>query len=174
MRHERALVRRAARILGDREGALDVVQETFLRALGGLSAFRSDCAPSSWLHRIASNVAIDRLRRAGAEPLVAVDDLEGDWESAVDWAASRSPPRDPFDDLFRAELARRIADALARLPLHHRGVVLMHEVDGMTCPEIAAVLGVSEGTIMSRLFYARRKLRAALVDAHGELAVACA
>ena len=75
---------------------------------------------------------------------------------------------DPADVVRRGELRERIQEALDALPPYHRGVILMREVEGMSYEEMAAAMGVSKGTIMSRLFHARRKLQRALADCYAE------
>jgi RNA polymerase sigma-70 factor (ECF subfamily) len=81
---------------------------------------------------------------------------------------SRIDGADPLDVIRRREIAERIQIALDALPSYHRGVILMREVEGMSYEEMAQAMGVSKGTIMSRLFHARQKLQRALADCYAE------
>jgi len=83
-------------------------------------------------------------------------------------AIAAPPSRDPLDVIRRREIAARIQTALDALPPYHRGVILMREVEGMSYEEMAQAMGVSKGTIMSRLFHARQKLQRALADCYAE------
>jgi RNA polymerase sigma-70 factor (ECF subfamily) len=91
--------------------------------------------------------------------------LEGDEADSPVLPASDA---DPYDVVRRGQLSMRIQDALAQLPPYHRGVILMREVEGMSYEEMAEAMQVSKGTIMSRLFHARKKLQRALSDCHDE------
>jgi RNA polymerase sigma-70 factor (ECF subfamily) len=75
---------------------------------------------------------------------------------------------DPYDAVRRTQLSARIQHALDQLPPYHRGVILMREVEGMSYEEMAEAMQVSKGTIMSRLFHARKKLQRALLDSYEE------
>ena len=81
---------------------------------------------------------------------------------------SRIDGSDPLDVIRRQEIAGRIQEALEALPPYHRGVILMREVEGLSYDEMAQAMGVSKGTIMSRLFHARQKLQRALADCYAE------
>jgi RNA polymerase sigma-70 factor (ECF subfamily) len=166
-RHQRRAFVVAIGLVRDENDARDLVQEAFLRVHRGLDAFEGGSSFFTWLYRIVTNLAIDLLRkpsRREAEPLdpdQADDGIEQPFVSRIDGA-------DPIDVVRRGEIRGRIEAALAELPPYHRGVILMREVEGMSYEEMAEAMGVSKGTIMSRLFHARRKLQRALSDCYGE------
>jgi RNA polymerase sigma-70 factor, ECF subfamily len=154
-RHYRALAYRVAhRLLGNEADALDAVQEGFVKALTHLAGFRGRSSFKTWLLRIVSNAALDLGRQRGrreALPLAAV------WER--DLPTERI---DPGRSSEGADVRRLIDEALAALPEAQRRTFVLH-VDGeMSYREVAEALGISIGTVMSRLFYARQKLRALL------------
>ncbi|MCG3125799.1 MAG: ECF RNA polymerase sigma factor SigE [Phycisphaerae bacterium] len=156
-----AVYRVAYRLTGRSEDALDVVQDAFIRAFGQLSRFERGASFRTWLLRIATNRALDLLRSRRvryAVPLHPVDDSE---------------PRDtiadpriggPDESLDAAESAARARAALEVLPIEQRCVFAMFAEGGMTYGEIAEAVGVPIGTVMSRIFHARRKLRELLGD----------
>jgi RNA polymerase sigma-70 factor (ECF subfamily) len=166
-RHQRRAFVVALGLVRDENDARDLVQEAFLRVHRGLDAFEGGSSFFTWLYRIVTNLAIDLLRkpsRREAEPLDpdrADDGAEQPFVSRIDGA-------DPLDVVRRGEIRGRIESALAALPPYHRGVILMREVEGMSYEEMAEAMGVSKGTIMSRLFHARRKLQRALSDCYEE------
>lgn len=158
-RRYRAVAYRVAyRLLGREADALDAVQDGFVKALTNLDRFRGHSSFKTWLLRIVSNAALDlgRLRkrdgwndrRTGARPEPHGPDGQ--------------PP--PEAELERADLRRAIEAALARLPVAQQQTFVLH-VDGeLSYREVADALGISIGTVMSRLFYARQKLKTLLAD----------
>lgn len=171
-RHERRAFVIAVGLLRDEADAQEVVQEAFLRVYRGLDKFQGTSSFFTWLYRIISNLAIDVMRRPGryvaAEPddgqlkLRGIDEADYPLLSRIDGA-------DPLDHLHRARLADRIRTALDSLPPYHRGVIVMREIEGLSYEEMAEAMGVSKGTIMSRLFHARQKMQRALADCYAEL-----
>lgn len=164
-RHQRRAFAIAVGLVRDENDAREIVQEAFLRVYRGLDAFEGSSSFFTWLYRIVSNLAIDFIRKPGrreAEPL----DLDALDEATDSPLVARIDAADPLDSVHRGELRLRIAAALDALPAYHRGVILMREVEGMSYEEMAEAMGVSKGTIMSRLFHARRKLQHALADCY--------
>jgi RNA polymerase sigma-70 factor (ECF subfamily) len=144
----------ACRLVGPSD-AEDVVMDTFLKAWSALPGFGGRCRLGTWLCRLAHNQCVDHLRRRRfiAEP---TDPPDARPEPADDRQAA------PDEATIRLETAEAVNRALAALPEGHRAVALLRHVDGLSYQEIASALGLSIGTVMSRLFYARRKLRALL------------
>lgn len=139
--HVWAVVRRLA---ADDGLAEDWAQETWIRVFRSLPGFRGESRLSTWIHRIAINVAVDGQRRRAREaPVEPLDEEAG--EAAV-------PQRE-------IELAVALERALARLPAGMRQVLVLHDVEGYTHEEIGAALGVASGTSRSQLFKARARLR---------------
>ena len=142
----------------DPEDAADLTQEAYLNAWLGLSSFQGESAFSTWLYRLTTNVCIDFLRRerrrqaiAGA---VSLDDSEVDYANLV---PDRAPS--PHEILEGRELKAAIAHGLRQLSDEHRQVLVLREVTGLSYAEIAAVLGLEEGTVKSRIARARLALR---------------
>jgi RNA polymerase sigma-70 factor (ECF subfamily) len=153
-RHQQRAIMVALGLLRDREDARDACQEAFLRAWRALPRFDGQALFATWLHRIVVNVCIDRLRRT-APQLVALDDVAG----------ALAADDDPRHHAESHELGARISDALERLSATHRTVLLLREIEGLSYQEIAVAMGSSLGTVMSRLFHARRRMQALLVEA---------
>ena len=148
--------RLAFRVLRDREDAWDVTQEAFVRAWQALPSFRGQSAFYTWLFRIVVNVASDRARQRAARGRAFGTERvpEEDWERAM-----VDPGAAPDDEARRAEERARITRALAALPEHHRTIIMLSDLEGLSYREIAEVLGIPMGTVMSRLHHARKRLR---------------
>ena len=151
------------------EEAWDLAQETFLKAWRHLAQFRNESKVSTWLHRIATNVAIDWVRRRRIESGVEFDDTLG--LSQIEPSASTTPHAAalPHQNLQAHEIQSRIDAALKCLTPEHRAVIVLREVEGLHYEEIAETMGCTVGTVMSRLFYARKKLQILLRDVYENL-----
>jgi RNA polymerase sigma-70 factor (ECF subfamily) len=154
-------------IVRNEDDALDLTQETFIRAWRSLAGFDGTATLSSWLHRIATNAAIDLCRRRRVRP-------QAEFESGmmkIDPASRTTPasPEIPGSSLDRIEIKRRVEEAFSALSPEHRAVVVLKEIEDLSYEEIARHLGCSRGTVMSRLFYARKRLQNLLRDLHEEL-----
>ncbi len=165
-RHQRRAFAIAVGLLRDEQDAREVVQEAFLRVYRSLDSFQGGSTFFTWLFRIVTNLSIDLLRKPSRR------DAELDEGREIDEAdiplLSRIDGADPLDVLRRAEIRNKLEAALEALPVYHRGVIVMREVEGMSYEEMAEAMGVSKGTIMSRLFHARQKLQRALADCYAE------
>lgn len=147
------------RLLGNEADALDAVQDAFVKALANLDRFRGRSSFKTWLLRIASNAALDMGRRRQRDGWNDRPPVPTTPESV---GPDDCPP--PGHGLERAELRRQIDAALAALPAAQRQTFVLH-VDGeLSYREVADTLGISIGTVMSRLFYARQKLQKLLAD----------
>ncbi len=158
-KYRQRIYRVAYGVLRDTEDAWDVAQEAFIRAYQALSSFRGQSAFYTWLFRIAINVASDRARQRSARGRALGTERveEEDWDrTLVDQGET------PEESAARAEDRRRIARALDSLPEHHRTIIMLSDLEGLSYREIAEVLGIPMGTVMSRLHNARKRLRAAL------------
>ncbi len=154
-------------MLHDTEDARDVVQDAFLKAYRHIGSFRGGSSFYTWLYRIVVNLSIDRLRRRSRSPRVEYDDRLKRPEVDGKKGAELEPyhqDADPARNLARKELARAIERCLERLSPKHRAVIVLREFEGMAYKEMAETLGISIGTVMSRLFHARRKLQAMLSE----------
>lgn len=149
----------AHRLLGHEADALDAVQNGFVKALRHLDRFRGQSSFKTWFLRIVSNAALDigRQRKRDARVPQAPADYQPDR-----FGPSGLPPADA--EIARADLREKIDAALALLPDTQRQTFVLH-VDGeLSYREVAETLGISIGTVMSRLFYARQKLKSILAD----------
>ena len=142
----------------NREDASEITQETFVKAYNKLETFRLDSSFYTWIYRIAVNRSIDLLRkkkrRRNSEFDESIATRDGDG-SLID----RHHQENPSKALERKQLYGKIMDAMEALPDDQRQVVLMRELDGMSYKEISDMMGIPEGTVMSRLYYARKKLQ---------------
>ena len=149
------------------QDAWDLAQDSFVKAWKSIGRFRAQSSFYTWIYRIVMNVTIDWVRKkqvkgTGTEFDDAVQLKEID-------PASRTSPRAealPHERMERAEVRARIEEAIAQLSPEHRAVILMKETEDMQYHEIAEALDCSIGTVMSRLFYARKKLQNLLRDVY--------
>jgi RNA polymerase sigma-70 factor (ECF subfamily) len=158
-KYKRKVFRLAYQVLRDQEEALDAAQEAFVKAFRALPAFKGDSAFYTWLFRITMNVALDRRRQRAArvKSLGAEDVTPEEWERT---AVSTDP--DPEDVATSAERRDRIRKGLDSLSEHHRAIIILSDIEGLQYREIAEVLGIPMGTVMSRLHHARKRLRQVL------------
>jgi RNA polymerase sigma-70 factor, ECF subfamily len=165
--HRERIYMHLFQIVRNEEDALDLTQETFIRAWKSLKRFDAAAPFSSWLHRIATNAAIDLCRRRQVRPQTQVSS----GTLKIDPASRTTPsrPEVPGTILDRAEIKRRVEEAFTALSAEHRAVIVLKEIEDLSCEEIARHLGCSMGTVMSRVFYARKKLQTLLRDLHEEL-----
>ena len=153
--------------------ATDLVQDAFVKVHKNIDKFEGNSSFYTWLYRIVMNLSIDHIRKKKRRQNVAFDEKFGDERRALGDAAQSSPltphllDGNPQRTVLRRELASAIAEALDELPEHHRAVVLLREVEGLSYQEIAETLEVPRGTIMSRLFHARRSLQQSLATRFG-------
>lgn len=157
----------AYEILKSREDAEDVVQEAFVKVYLALPKYRGQAAFYTWLFRIVYNMCIDykrRLARRGGEQLELMEDSLNSSEvsSSYEGVVGSAQLPDPLTRMEHQQELARVQRALGRLSDEHRAAITLREIDGLSYDEIADVVGVSRGTVMSRLFYARKALDAAL------------
>jgi RNA polymerase sigma-70 factor (ECF subfamily) len=168
------VVRYRTRIFGmiynmvhNEQDAWDLAQDSFVKAWNSIKRFRGQSSFYTWIYRIVMNVTIDWLRKkqvkgAGTEfdDAIQLKEIE---------PASRTVPKPdalPYERMERSEIRAQIDNAIAQLSPEHRAVILMKEIEDMQYHEIAEALGCSIGTVMSRLFYARKKLQNLLRDVY--------
>lgn len=157
-RYQRRVVGVAMAVVHDQEDALELAQETFVRAFENIGKFESRSSFSTWLYRIAANIAIDFRRRERRHPTLRGEEADNEIQ--------RLPSKigDSFKEAQRSEMAQRITDALGQLTPEHRAAILLREVEGLSYDELSDVLQCPRGTVMSRLHYARNHLRQILKD----------
>lgn len=166
--HAPKLLSTVRRLLESEEDAREAVQEAFSSAFRAIPRFEGNARLSTWLHRIAVNAALMKLRRQRRKPEVPIDELlptfHGDGHRATrefEWDGS------PALDLERREEQERVRAAIDRLPPTYRNVLLLRDIEELTTEEAAAALGVSENAVKIRLHRARQALRE-LLAAHYE------
>jgi RNA polymerase sigma-70 factor, ECF subfamily len=148
------------------QDAWDLAQDSFVKAWKSIARFRGQSSFYTWIYRIVMNVTIDSLRKKQIRGAAEFDDAIQLRE--IDPASRTVPHADalPHEQMEHQEIRTRIDAAIAELSPEHRAVILMKEIEGMQYHEIAESLGCSIGTVMSRLFYARKKLQGLLRDVY--------
>jgi RNA polymerase sigma-70 factor (ECF subfamily) len=157
-RYQQRVVGVARALVHNLDDAVELGQETFIRAFQNLSSFEGRSSFSTWLYRIASNLAIDWRRREMRYPVARGEEAETELRRIP------SAQGDSFREAARDELGRQVQAALKELTPEHREVILLREMEGLSYEEISDILGCPKGTVMSRLHYARDHLRHLLKD----------
>lgn len=167
--HEGMVYGLALRLLGDADEAQDLAQDVFLQVYRGLGRFEGRSSLKTWIYRIVVNQSRNRQRwwrRRRRERSLGIDEL-----TPRDEAQLATPDANaPFDLVRRRERAHQVQQALLKISFDHRAVLLLREVEEMSCEEIAATLGLAEGTVKSRLARAREALRQLLLRDQDRLA----
>jgi RNA polymerase sigma-70 factor (ECF subfamily) len=149
-------------VVKNQQDAADVVQEAFIKVHRHLDGFQGNSSFYTWLYRIVMNLAIDQLRRK--KKVTEFDETVRKDDALADGATlPQSAHENPARVVARKELTDQLHAALAELPEYHRAVIVLREVEGLSYEEMAKILKVPKGTIMSRLFHARRKMQERLV-----------
>jgi RNA polymerase sigma-70 factor, ECF subfamily len=143
-------------LLRDRDAVDDVVQETFVKAYTRIASFKGDAGLFTWLYRIAVNASKDLAKARGRRPAGSIEDLPS---GATGLPHEGAPSVERLEDREERLLVR---SAVAKLPARFRAVLVLREIEGMAYEQIAQVLNLSLGTVESRLFRARRRLKALL------------
>ena len=152
-------------VVKNEDDALDAVQEAFVKVHKNIHKFQGSSSFYTWLYRIVMNVSIDHVRRTSRRKNLDFDEraLHEESEVAGDGALVPSVTNaNPGKAALRRELGGAIQAALQELPEHHRAVIILREIEGMSYEEMAEALEVPKGTVMSRLFHARKKMQASL------------
>jgi len=160
-RYEGKIYGHTLRLLGNREDAQDVLQETFLNVFKGLESFRGDSTFSTWIYRIATNNALMRLRKLSRGERELNDELPP--PESMKRQALASHILDPKDALLEKEMLRELDKTVERLPEKYRTVFLLRDVEEFTTDRTAQVLGISEAAVKSRLHRARLFIREQLL-----------
>lgn len=145
------------------EDANDLAQEAFIKAYQALKSFKGGSSFYTWIYRIAVNKTINFLKQRKNRTHLSLNDLDFNAEHDPDLVALVSD-KTPRRDAGLAELQEKLNAAMQKLSEHHRLVVTLHDVQGMSHEEIAEVMDCNIGTVRSRLFYARQQLQALLSD----------
>ena len=167
-RHKDLVYRVAMQITKNSDDASDVLQDAFLKVYDSINAFRQESAFETWLYRIVVNLSIDAVkkRKRQQESMASLSEVS-------DVHQNPDIQQDPTRQAERNELQEWVTQAVNSLSIKHRAVVILHELEGLSHPQIADILDCSEGTVRSRLHYARKRLRVLLapyIDAKGKQA----
>jgi len=150
-------------MVSSREDAEDVAQEVFVKAWNALSHFREQASFYTWIYRIAINRAINFRKKRNRRKTVQFEEFDPDIKQAESYKEFSSKGS-VLRKMNLSEFQKKMNEALLTLSDKHRAVVIMHDVQGMSHSEVAGVMGGSEGTARSRLFYARKKLQQELAE----------
>ncbi|HVE82477.1 MAG TPA: sigma-70 family RNA polymerase sigma factor [Myxococcales bacterium] len=166
-RYQRKIYAVALGMVKDKEEALDVSQEAFVKVYKYLDHFKGDSSFYTWLYRITVNICIDALRKKQAlrgEQVELDEAVMMDTAEANIGALGSRLGTNPQKSALRKELAEKIQQALETVPEKHRAILLLREVEGMSYEDLARTLKIPKGTVMSRLFHARTKVQKILSE----------
>jgi RNA polymerase sigma-70 factor (ECF subfamily) len=162
-RYERRIYHVVYGMVRSSEDAHDLAQDAFIKAFQNLHRFRLESKFYTWLCRIAMNVTIDHLRKQKHRRHSEFDDSRSGG-SGGQVVRLHSAPDDPAANVAQSRMFKTIMDAVDTLPDDQKQVLVLRELEEMPYKEIAEILGIPEGTVMSRLYYARRRLQELLAD----------
>lgn len=157
-RYRLVAYRVAHRLLGNEADALDAVQDAFVKALMHLPSFEGRSSFKTWMLRVVSNAALDLGRQRGRREILSMDALSPTYREECEPLIQPDPGR----ELERQDLRRKLHEALAQLPIAQRQTFVLHAEAELSYREVAETLDISIGTVMSRLYYARQRLRVLL------------
>ena len=146
------------RMVSNREDAEDLAQEVFVRAFASIKTFRREANLRTWLYKIASNLCVDKYRRSGLEKqwIVPLEREQGDAVRPLDIPDHSNDPKLSFE---RLELQSEVQKSLLKLPDKLRSAIILFDIEGLSYEEIAETMACPIGTVKSRIFNARLKLR---------------
>jgi RNA polymerase sigma-70 factor (ECF subfamily) len=159
-RHRDKIFARAFSIMRNEEEAIDLSQEAWVKGWQRLNQFHGDSSFVTWMTRIVINLSLDQLRKQKRHRTESIEQMEED----IGGVERQMPVVvvNPTARLEQSELRQTIDNAMAQLSAEHRTVLVLHEFEEMEYKQIAKTMGCSIGTVMSRLFYARRRLASLL------------
>lgn len=157
----------ATGLVNNREEAEDITQDAFLKAYRNLESFRGSSSFYTWLYRIIYNLSIDHSRKSYRKAEFGVEcsstlDASYSYDSESRSPVVVNPPPCPEKELDRRQMREDIVKAIGALSHEHRSVIILRELEGLSYDEISSVVGCTKGTVMSRLFHARKNLQTLL------------
>lgn len=161
-RHRDKIYSRAFSMMRNEEDALDLSQEAWIKAWKKLNQFQGDASFTTWMTRIVINLCLDQIRKNKRTKSESIDQIESEYGGI-----ERKLPLieyNPTQRIERKEIREKIDTAMESLSEDHRAVLVLHQFEGLEYKEVAKKMNCSIGTVMSRLFYARRKLAILLAD----------
>ena len=154
-RHRQRAYRAAYRLLGGEQDALDAVSDAFIKAFRAAHSFRGASSVRTWFYRVVTNTCLDLLREKRRKISLDAEEVEDGTLADILASGEELPP----ETALRGELSEKIAEAIGQLDEKHRPVFVLAAIEGLSYKEIAEAMGISMGTVMSRLFYARKYLQ---------------
>jgi RNA polymerase sigma-70 factor (ECF subfamily) len=148
----------------NREDTADLLQEIFAKAYRSLKRFLGKSSFYTWIYSIAVNMTLNYLKKRGRYAKVSLDDVDSGIHHDPDFIKITTANRDTVREVNIHELQKKLNEAMQKLSEDHRTVVTLYDIQGLQHNEISKILGVSEGTVRSRLFYAHRLLQTYLED----------
>jgi RNA polymerase sigma factor (sigma-70 family) len=148
-------------LTANREDAADLTQDAFIKAFQSINRFQGHCAFFTWLYKIAVNTTLSHLRKNRLRTFFSLEKLHEDGTNAQ-ILEQLTDKRGADRDTYLQELKEKLNEALQKLSIPHRTVITLFEIDGLSHSEIAEVMGCSEGTVRSRLHYAKQFLQGEL------------
>lgn len=162
-KYERRLFCIIYNMTSNKEDAADLLQEVFIKAFRSMESFKGDSRFYTWLYRIAINTTITFLKKARRHSKLSLEDVNTN-EALASFLMSFSDEEKGDRATLLKELQEKLNEALQKLSLNHRTVVILFEIEGMSHAEIAHALKCSEGTVRSRLHYAKEQLKQLLSE----------
>ena len=148
-------------LTANREDAADLAQDAFIKAFQSINRFQGHCAFFTWLYKIAVNTTLSHLRKNRLRSFFSLEKLQEDGTNAQ-VLEQLTDKKGADRDTYLQELKEKLNEALQKLSIPHRTVITLFEIDGLSHSEIAEVMGCSEGTVRSRLHYAKQFLQGEL------------
>jgi RNA polymerase sigma-70 factor (ECF subfamily) len=148
-------------LTANREDASDLTQEAFIKAFQAINRFQGNCSFFTWLYKIAVNTTLSHLRKNRMRSFFSLEKLneEGAGSEVIDQLMDK---HGADRDAYLRELQEKLNEAMQKLSIPHRTVITLFEIDGLSHAEIAEIMGCSEGTVRSRLHYAKQFLQGEL------------
>jgi len=164
-KYQRRIVSLALGMVHNPDDAMEIAQETFVKAYENIGNFKGESSVYTWLYRIAVNKAIDFRRRQRRQSTVSFDNPRPEHEGQTfEETLQEERPFGPDQRAQAQQVGERVAEAIDELTPDHKAVILLREVEGLSYEEISRVMHCSKGTVMSRLHYARKRLQKKLRD----------
>jgi RNA polymerase sigma-70 factor (ECF subfamily) len=165
---DRLIVKYRERVFGvvynltaNREDASDLTQDAFIKAFQSINRFQGNCSFFTWLYRIAVNTSLSHLRKNRLRTFFSLEKIHEDGTN-VQILDQLTDKKGADRDTYLQELKEKLNEALQKLSIPHRTVITLFEIDGLSHSEIAEIMGCSEGTVRSRLHYAKQFLQGEL------------
>lgn len=152
------------RMVRNAEDAKEIAQTAWIKVWNKIDSFRFESAFSSWLYRVATFTALDAIRKRDSRRELSYENPEESSEVIDDPSVSVVAPPEQIRMLVRQEIRERFTEALEHLPEHHKTALMLRETEGLSYKEIAAKTNCKEGTVMSRIFNARKAIQTYMKD----------